>query len=155
MYLHRSNSGLRTQCNRLAGRILAAFAIVMVVLFIVIKTSTGRAISRSSPPNAASTSQPQTPRLSTVELLTVKPTGFDPAEITVPHQSFLLAIENRSGLDELSFRFDREVGPTLRDVRVRPKRTSWTGIVDLPPGKYKLTETNHPNWSCTITITPR
>lgn len=104
--------------------------------------------------SVASASPSQTRRQGTVELLTLKPTGFDPAQITVPHKSFLLVIENRSGVNELFFRFDKEVGPKLQEIRVPLKRTSWSGIVDLPPSTYKMTEASHPEWSCTLTITP-
>jgi hypothetical protein len=34
------------------------------------------------------------------ELITTTPAGFEPTEITRPHGRFLLAIDNRSGLEE-------------------------------------------------------
>lgn len=89
-----------------------------------------------------------------VELLTLKPTGFDPSEITVPNKPFLLVIENRAGVRDISFRFDKEVGARLNNIQVPYKRTSWSGLVNLPPGKYKMAELAHPEWSFTLTVAP-
>lgn len=88
-----------------------------------------------------------------VELLTLRPTGIDPAEITRPHAPFYLVVQNSSGKDDLSFRFDKEVGAKLRNPRIPVKKREWSELVDLPPGTYKMTEANHPGWAFTLTIT--
>ncbi len=88
------------------------------------------------------------------ELITVLPTGFDPKEINRPAGAFLIAVENRSGLDELELRLDREAGSRLHQVPMPGRKLNWKQGVDLPPGRYLLTEANHPDWRCRITITP-
>lgn len=87
------------------------------------------------------------------ELVTIRPTGFDPVEIRRPRGRFILAVNNRSGIHELDLRLDREMGARQHEVRLPRGRPGWKKIVDLPPGRYILTEANHPNWICRITIT--
>lgn len=86
------------------------------------------------------------------ELITLRPTGFDPAEITRPRGRFLLAVDNRSGLDELVLRIDRQDKGRIHERRMARGKLSWRQVVDLQPGSYLLTEANHPEWVCRITI---
>lgn len=90
-----------------------------------------------------------------VELITVRPHGFVPAEITRPQGRFLLGINNRSGLEEVDLRLFREAGGVVREVRVNRKKPDWRELVNLPPGRYVLKEAARPGWACRITIMPR
>ena len=90
-----------------------------------------------------------------VDLVAILPTGFEPAEYTRPSGRFLLDVENRSGLDEITLQLYRETGEKLREVRVPHSKLDWSDILDLHPGSYVLTEADHPDWTCHITITPR
>ena len=96
----------------------------------------------------------QTARVQT-EIITIQPDGFEPSQITRPLGRVFLLVENHSGLGEVSLRLDREAGNRLRDVHVPREKLGWSDLVDLTPGKYALTEANHPDWVCDITITPR
>lgn len=89
-----------------------------------------------------------------IERITILHNGFDPEEITRPAGEVMLAIDNRSGLEEVRLRVDREGGQRLVDVSVNRKKLDWRKKIDLPPGRYRLTEANHPEWLCRITITP-
>lgn len=90
------------------------------------------------------------------EVITIRPIGFEPREITRPKGLFLLAVENRSGLQTVQLRLDREVGgPRLRDVQMPRNRHDWKDAFDLTPGRYVLTEAYHPEWICSITITSK
>ena len=91
----------------------------------------------------------------TVELITLRPFGFEPAEISRPQGRFLLAINNRTGLQEIDLQLNHETGNRLRQMRKPKGRHDWRELLDLPPGRYILTEANHKNWVCKITITPR
>lgn len=90
--------------------------------------------------------------------ITIRPTGFEPNEITYPARPFLLAIDNQSGLDQISLQLEQvvAVGPpqsvhnTVLSLRKSRKRE----ITNLPPGQYVLKEANHPTWLCRITINP-
>lgn len=90
-----------------------------------------------------------------VELMTVRRHGFEPAEITRPRGQFLLAVDNRSGLEEVNLRIIREAGNGVREIKVNRRNPDWRGLVNLPPGSYRMTEADHPDWSCRITITPQ
>src|SRR5258705_7861593 len=61
---------------------------------------------KGSVKDLAVSAPPQTPgdRLD-AELITLQPSGFEPSEITSPRGAFLLAVDNRSGLEEIELRF--------------------------------------------------
>jgi hypothetical protein len=88
----------------------------------------------------------------TVEMISVGPDGFQPTKLTRPSGRFLLAINNRSGLKELKFQLIRENGTVVQEARVDPKQPNWRGLVNLPAGTYRLTETSHMEWVCRIDI---
>lgn len=87
------------------------------------------------------------------ELLTIRRTGFHPSRVSRPEGKFLLAVSNRSGAVELNLRLHSVTGVRLVETRVSNKQLYWSGLVTLPAGEYVLTEANHPNWICRITIT--
>lgn len=83
-----------------------------------------------------------------------KPLGFVPKEVTRPAGDYFFSVGNFSGVRELSLRLERENGAKLREVTAKRERP-WKGIVHLTPGTYLLTEANHPEWVCRITISER
>ena len=87
------------------------------------------------------------------ELITIAPHGFEPTELTRPRGRFVLMIENRSGLEAVTLRLTREGGPRIREKRVPREEPDWSEVIDLEPGRYLLSEANHPDWVCLITIT--
>jgi hypothetical protein len=90
-----------------------------------------------------------------VEVITVRPTGFERTQITRPKGLFGIAVENRSGLADITLRLDQEGGPRLFQVPLVREKLSWKQGLDLLPGSYVLTEANNSNWICHITITER
>jgi hypothetical protein len=88
------------------------------------------------------------------ELITIGPRGFEPSTIRRPIGRFFLAIENRSGLDSVNLRIDRVAGNRLKEVAVTGGQLDWIDVVDLIPGDYVITEAEHPDWVCKITVTP-
>jgi hypothetical protein len=86
------------------------------------------------------------------ELITITAHGFEPREIARPQGRFLLMIDNRSGLAATSLRLTREAGSRVREMPVPREEPNWSDVVDLQPGRYVLTEADHPRWSCRITI---
>jgi len=89
------------------------------------------------------------------ELITVTPNGFEPLEINRPKGSFLLMVQNRSGLPAVAIQLNREAGPNLRALQLPREQPNWDDVIDLEPGRYVLSEADHPSWSCRITITPQ
>jgi hypothetical protein len=89
------------------------------------------------------------------ELITIRSSGFEPVEITRPKGRVFFEVDNRSGLSEINLLLDSEHGNRLHQARVRREQLDWHQELDLRPGRYLLTEANHPDWVCQITITPR
>jgi hypothetical protein len=102
----------------------------------------------------ASTPQASTTKLE-VELVTLEPHGFEPAETTRPQGRFVLGIDNRSGLEDIQLRLERVDGGRVPVLNARKRRLSWREEVDLPPGRYVIREANQREWNCLITITSR
>ena len=99
-----------------------------------------------------------TPRRVEVEILSIQPNGFEPSHITRPSGLFLLAMDNRADVEDLTLRLNRVnrlQEPALLDVTVRRERLNVDEYLDLAPGNYAITEANHPEWVCHITITAR
>lgn len=92
-----------------------------------------------------------------VERVTVRPTGFDPPTITRSHQKFHLMIENRTGLEELSFEIKTEAGgkANAKEMKLPGRKLLWRDLVQLPPGNYTIAELNHPEWVFSLNLTPQ
>ena len=117
----------------------------------------------SPPPGATTPSAVQAPDAprgdpagegTEAELVTILPTGFEPAEITRARGKFLLVVNNQSGLEQVTWRLEREAGGRLHEVRLSDGRLRSGQYEDLPPGTYLLTESGHPDRTCRIRITP-
>lgn len=102
---------------------------------------------------AAATIQDNERQRVEAESITLSPTGFHPKEITRRRGPFLLAVSNRSGLEEVVVRLDRVGADRIHELRVSSKRRSWQRMVNLQPGQYVLSEASHSEWICQITIT--
>jgi hypothetical protein len=88
-------------------------------------------------------------------LVTLRPSGFEPSEITGPAGRWLLLVDNRSGTPEMWLRLDRVTGRRLHEIRVPHETLDWHDLFDLTPGEYVLTDTHHPDFACHITVTPK
>ena len=123
----------------------------------VFKPVTGFGPSRAStsltipsPPQ----SQTRVARVAT-RLITLQPNGFEPNQFTNTKGPFFLVVGNRSGIPDVTLRIDREVGGRVKEVQGNVRKKRWSGLLDLPPGRYILSEVNHPDWVCRFTISPQ
>ena len=89
------------------------------------------------------------------ELLTLRPTGFDPAEITIPSGNFIFSIDNLSGLDTVNLTLAEEKKNKLKDIKIESKNRDWREVINLKTGVYILSETSNPSWTCRITVTDK
>jgi len=89
-----------------------------------------------------------------VELITLRPAGFEPAEITRPKGAFVLFVDDRSGRENSSLVLQRVNGERLRAVSLQRKKSDWNDVVDLTPGTYVLQDANNSELRCQITILP-
>lgn len=86
--------------------------------------------------------------------LALRPSGFDPAELIVRQGRALLAVDNISGLDDISLTLRRETGGGAYEAGVRRGAVKWRQVLKLTPGTYLLGEAGRPDWVCRITVTP-
>jgi hypothetical protein len=82
------------------------------------------------------------------------PDGFHPREVKLRRGKFLLAVDDRSGLDEIDIRVEIHQGASLASARVSHRVNHWHAVADLAPGTYVLRETSQKDWVCRITIEP-
>jgi hypothetical protein len=113
-----------------------------------------KALSRPQPARQAEAAV--TPdRLVVQELITLRRTGFDPAQLTIPTGNFLLAIDNLSGFAKAQLTLVEERKDKLKDIKFESRNRDWREEIDLKPGVYLLSEISHPEWVCRITVTDK
>lgn len=78
--------------------------------------------------------------------------GFAPAELRPHGKKFLLSLDNRTDVKELTLRVARNDGVQIREIRVPGGGGDWSELFELQPGTYTFSEVNHANWTCTIVI---
>jgi hypothetical protein len=159
---------MRTSNKRLIG--LAAVVAVLMSTTLIIVSATARnrtlvirkanEITSANPktPGEPSVALAQRPRpLAQIEseLITITAHGFEPAAITRAQGRFLLMVDNRSGLNDLSIQLRHEGGAQLREIFAPREEPNWSDVIDPAPGRYLLTEASHPRWRCLVTITPQ
>jgi len=116
-------------------------AVVAILVSIVAYATVSRVSSNDSQP-------------SEIELITLRPAGFEPAELTRPKGPFVLFIDDRSGRENSSLILQRVNGGQLRAIGIQRKRSQWNDVVDLTPGSYVLQDANNAELRCQITIQP-
>ena len=124
------------------GRSLFAAIAILAIGALVVTLGTLRSASDGN-------SQP-----TEIELITLRPAGFEPAEITRTKGPFVLFIDDRSGRDNSSLVLQRSNGGQVRAIGLQRKKTEWNDVVDLPPGTYILQDANNSELRCQITILP-
>lgn len=87
------------------------------------------------------------------ELVTVTTRGFEPREITRPAGSFLLMFEDRSGLRALTLELKTQDSRRVKEIRLSRENPDWAEVINLPAGRYVITEPSHPRWTCSLTVT--
>jgi hypothetical protein len=89
-----------------------------------------------------------------VELVTLRPAGFEPAEITRPKGPFVLFIDDRSGTESSSLVLKRMNNERLRAIILGRKKSDWHDVLDFAPGTYLLQDAANSELRCQITILP-
>jgi hypothetical protein len=95
-----------------------------------------------------------------VAAMVLRPHGLEPAEIEIKLGRTLLAVYNRTGLEEIVLRVEREAGSgppagqLLHEERVPLGKRAARRLFDLVPGSYLVTEANHPAWKCRMIVKP-
>jgi len=94
------------------------------------------------------------PQPAEIEIITIRPVGFEPAEITRAKGPFVLFLEDGSGKDNSSLVLQRLNGERLRTITLERKQSNWNEVVDLAPGTYLLHDGTNDQLRCQITILP-
>ncbi len=89
-----------------------------------------------------------------VELVTLRPSGFEPTEITRPRGAFVLFVDDRTQKESSTLSLMRVSGDRMKEVRTSRKRSEWHDLIDLTPGDYLLVDADNSQMSCRITILP-
>ena len=76
--------------------------------------------------------------------------GFAPAEFQHGPGTFAIAVENKILSGEYTLKLTAEDGTVLNEFQIQKGSSAWT--VNLPTGRYELTEANHPQWTCRIVV---
>ena len=76
--------------------------------------------------------------------------GFTPAEFQHGPGTFAIAVENKILSGEYTLKLKAEDGTVLNEFQIQKGSSAWT--VNLPTGRYELTEVNHPQWTCRIVV---
>jgi hypothetical protein len=90
----------------------------------------------------------------TVETVRLTPTGFEPNELERSAGKFILGIDNRIRSEEFSFEVVQENGHKVRQLKLPKGEIRLRKMLNLPAGRYSLREVDHPEWSCSIVLTP-
>lgn len=101
------------------------------------------------------TLSPEQSESEAVELVTLRPDGFMPAEMTLPAKGFYLALSNRSREESITLRLEREQGARVIEMTVPKGMPHWGQRLNLPQGNYLLTVAEHPQWKCRIRVEKR
>ena len=132
---------------------------LLVATVVIVSAATRMRLSRNSKA-AAQANNAQLPERNRQiaqmesELITVTPHGFEPQEITRPAGAFLLFIEDRSGFKQVSPQLTRLAGFRVLNLTISREQPDWSDVLNLQPGTYLLTDSDHPTWLCRVTINP-
>jgi hypothetical protein len=152
--------------QRLTKRRFLATSLIAIIAFISLALS-ARKKNAEVAPNIA-TAQPiiaaikersiqsaKTPIQVDHALITLTTRGFYPSEVTRPKGPFLLAVDSRVGNRDITLRLTRDNGAKEKEKSLKRGQSRWRELIDLNPGRYVLTEANHPERVCVINIVAR
>jgi len=125
----------------LGRMLLTAMAIIAIgVLFVTLGSLRGSSKDNSQPTE--------------IELITLRPAGFEPSEITRSKGAFVLFVDDRSGKENSSLLLQRFNSERLRCISINRKKSEWHDVIDLGPGTYVLQDASNPELRCQIMILP-
>jgi hypothetical protein len=132
--------------------ILLALVACIVVSVLIITASSHSGSSARSLSRTALTPQGKKDQHLEIEDVTITPDGFEPQQLERTAGPFILSVTNQSGVDALNIRIDTEQHERFREKTVPLLTPYWRERIDPPPGKYIITEENHPEWTLTVII---
>jgi len=135
------------------SRITIVLALIAgVVLSVLLISVSGHSTAWTSSTENSKPQQGKRDQPLEVEVVNIMPDGFEPQQIERPAGPFLLAVTNRSGVDSLNVQIETEQHSRFREKSLPLLTPYWREVIDPPPGKYVITEPNHPEWTLTLVI---
>ena len=122
--------------------------IACIVVSVLLLTVSGH----SSKKVTSSALTPQGNQKLEIEAVTITPEGFEPQQLERTAGPFILSVTNQSGADALNVRIETEQHERFREKSLLLLTRYWRERIDPPPGKYVITEENHPEWTLTLII---
>ena len=144
--------------SRLAFRRKTALLLLIIgsgICLFMISVSGHSGVWTVSKPNAAVSSPPaqgRSDRRLEVEVVEITPDGFEPQQLERTAGPFILSVTNRSGIDSLNIQINNEQQGRFREKSLPLITPYWRERINPPPGKYVITEENHPEWTLTFII---
>lgn len=141
--------------GKVSGKHRVSMTLASVLALAVVGLGGRLAQSSISASSSAAQTPAQTDRLVVQELLTLRRSGFDPAELTIPSGNFMLAVDNLTDIPDIALTLSVEKKNKIKEVSFTSRNRDWRGEIDLQPGVYVLSEASHPEWTCRITVTDK
>ena len=86
---------------------------------------------------------------------TLGPSGFAPKQVSHPASAFNLKVRNQSGEHLVTLQLSDADGKKVAGAKLTDKVGEWGAPLNLAAGTYTLSEANHSNWTCAVTVTPQ
>ena len=85
-------------------------------------------------------------------LLGLRPEGFETKEMQLDPGEYLFIIGNRTGLQNVNVRLDRDGNERIDAAAVGGRQRDWKKRLKLSSGVYVLTANDNPDWICRIVV---
>jgi hypothetical protein len=131
-------------------RVILPALIACAVVSVLLVTVSGHSSKRVT--GSVLTPQGKKDQKLEIEAVTITPDGFEPQQIERPAGPFILSVTNQSGADELNVRIETDQHERFREKSLPLLTRYWRERINPPPGKYVITEENHPEWTLTFII---
>ena len=137
--------------------------LVAVVLLVVMVTraqfigrdaeadSVANAIAPVAIPSSLDQLQEAGPEVKLI-LLGLRPEGFETKEMQLDPGEYLFIIGNRTGLQNVNVRLDRDGNERIDAAAVGGRQRDWKKRLRLSSGVYVLTANDNPDWICRIVV---
>lgn len=132
-------------------QLAATLIVASATLLVAFESLRGRQSSNSQPAETKLTAPADALE---VELITLRPFGLEPAEITRNRGTFVLFVDDRSGREGSTLTLAQLNGDRQKEIRTNKKKSDSHDLVDLAPGVYLLIDDANPESNCRITILP-
>jgi len=85
-------------------------------------------------------------------LIALRPEGFETNEMQLEPGNYLFIIGNRTGLQNVNVRLDRDGNERIDAASVGGRQRDWKKRLKLSSGVYVLTANDNPDWVCRIVV---